>query len=253
MDQECDGEREHDEDFDSTEHCGDACGELDAAVGECPDESGCGEGDQPPRDGDVEFGFQCFGYEIAEKACESSVAGDFVDEIAPCGQEAGAAAEAACGERVVASAGGHVAGKLRDGVADEEAHDGGEQERDRHHRAGFGGDDGEGEDDVAGGGDGGDGLEDEFGGACGVKIDRRNDRREEGKRRCDRREIPPLRMPTRSQAANAKKKRRHSPVGMTVLLFSRNYFAEAISSTMDWAAARGPGAAGMGWPTTRKL
>ncbi len=137
MDQKCDRHREHDEDFDAAEHCGDACGELDAAIGESPDESDGGEGDQPPRDVDVEFGVQRFGDEIAEKAGESGVAGNFVDEIAPCGHEAGAAAESARGEGVVAAAGGHVAGKLRDGVADEEAHDGGEEERDRHDGAGF--------------------------------------------------------------------------------------------------------------------
>ncbi len=168
MDEEGDGERKHDEDFEAAEHGGDARGKLDAAIGESPDEScGC-ERDQPPRNVDVELRFQRFGNEVSEKTGEAGIAGNFVDEIAPCGEEAGAAAESARGEGVVAAAGGHVSGKLRDGIADEEADDRGEQEGDRHHRAGFGGDDGEGEDDVTGGGDVGDGLEDEFGEAEGV-------------------------------------------------------------------------------------
>ena len=116
----------------------------------------------------IEFGVQHFGNEVAEKTGEAGVAGNFVDEIAPRGHEAGAAAESARGEGVVAAAAGNVTGKLRDGVADEEADDRGEEEGDRHHGAGFERDDGEGEDDVAGGGDVGDGLEDEFGEAEGV-------------------------------------------------------------------------------------
>jgi hypothetical protein len=34
-------------------------------------------------------------------------------------------------------------------------------------------------------------------------------------RRCDRREVPPLREPTRSRSANVKKRRRLASVGMT--------------------------------------
>src|ERR1700722_3655476 len=168
MDEECDGEGEHDEDFEAAEHCSDARGKLDTAVGERPDERRRGERDKPPWDVDVELGFQCFGNEVAEEAGESGVAGNFVDEIAPCGEEAGAAAESTRGEGVVAAAARHVAGELRDGVADEEADDCGEKEGGRHYGASFGGDDGESEDDVAGGGDVGDSLEDEFGEAEGV-------------------------------------------------------------------------------------
>src|SRR5580704_6342032 len=49
--------------------------------------------------------------------------------------------------------------------------------------------------------------------------------------------------------------KRRQDAGATELrlkLGRRSYFAAAISSTMDWAAARGSGAAVMGRPTTRK-
>src|SRR5271163_2436890 len=100
--------------------------------------------------------------EIAKEARTSGGSEDLINQVAPGRHESAAAAESASGERIVAAARGHVPGKLRHGVSDKEANDGGEQERDRHIGSGLEGNDRKCEHDIRRGCDVRDSREYEF-------------------------------------------------------------------------------------------
>src|SRR5579871_1221834 len=162
MEKKCDGQRDHDQDFYTPEKSSGAHRELHTVIRKEPDHGKCSQCKQPPGHADVQTALERVGKKVTEKSARGGGTEDVVDEVTPGCDESDAASESPCGKGIVATARRHVPGKLGNGIADKEAHDCGQEKRDRHIRSRFGRDDGEGKYDVGCRCDVGDAVEDEF-------------------------------------------------------------------------------------------
>ena len=98
MDQERDGKRQHNEQFQAAQERRDSRRKPDAMVSERPDERSRGQREKPPWDVRVELDSQHVRDQIAKKTGTSGRSENLIDQVAPSGHEAAPAAKSASGE-----------------------------------------------------------------------------------------------------------------------------------------------------------
>ena len=97
-------------------------------VSECPDNGEGHQRDEPPGDVHAETDPQHVRDQIAKETGGPGRPQQVIDQVTPCGHETDTAPQAASGKGVVPSARGHVLGKLRHRISDEEADDSSQKE-----------------------------------------------------------------------------------------------------------------------------
>jgi hypothetical protein len=162
MDQKGNRERQHDQQLQPAQERGNAHRQPDSVARQRPDDGECQQRDDPPRNVHVELISQNVRYQITKETRGPRGAEKIVNQVAPGRHETRAAAEPTRRKGVIAAARWHVPGKLRHGIANEQADDGCQQERERHGRTGLEGDDRKCKQDVGGRRDVRDTLEHQF-------------------------------------------------------------------------------------------
>ena len=163
INQKGDGQRQHDQQFQAAQECSDLHRQADTVAREHPDAGEGHQGNQPPRTMNPKLGLQCVRDQVAEETRGTGRSKEIVNQVAPCGHEAGAASETAGRKGVIAAARWQVARKLRHGIGDQQAHNRRQQKGKRHGGARLERDQREREHDVRGWRNVRNALENQFG------------------------------------------------------------------------------------------